>query len=1282
MEDGIQIIPISDLLQRRRPISGTISLLHSYSPPTPSPPFDNSKTLIPNPNSHTKILKPLTKPSIIIGILTLPIINYSNESCPHLCLLFSDDHASLCCDVLEFDIRMVRRKIRVIAWNFIPFKKKSGGLLEIVKWEFVESSIFCNADSFYLSFKDDGFKEGSDNKGKYNVFGLLISVSPVSSVPCSNESGSRDLCCFMAEFFPIDCKSCDFNDCGKNPKNSVLERDANGFSGSRYVYFCGILSSWYPVLVKLVGSVVSLGGLRKKLVYIGKEEARLMFVSTEKSCLRVPKLRCDDDFMDCNGKAKKKGKGELGKYIGVVRGIYVQGMVVHLDEEVWLLLTNESQLLPHSVRIGSVVYVRNVHIVNPKFPWGKMLILGACCKTNISTILFSPLEIGSQSVSRSQSLLGKFMESLVIPARLWVLLSVQCMKNKFSTAFSEKEIFGTKHNEGLVQTYARFILPSSVFQSQHGVFKEFCDHDSCGSGSNICYGSLCLICRATGRLQYIDATASIDAVVPDIPSSWNMNAIYEVFNYSLVLEGKPETWGEFRVLDGEFFSCGSLFETITIERQRELTVYVHFSWSNVCCRHFTNHALSINSSAKLDPGTFHLLCVAHKFPLQPQFHGDLLISGKSRLFAEVMVLPWDLNISFSDGAVLTSKLPQDERDEDYQNGFASKRCKTHQTSSCIDKVGLCSSFEESGKRLCDQPTISLSLPHKTRSFNNTSGASPVQVPCTVTGGEIHGQSMDVSALLCFNGNRDMLCSKSTRKVLLEFSSENFYKYKLLQIGDSYIMKHCAEKCFCDFHNFNLGSSLSITLETNFWSLSCHFSEAMDCLSSPYGDPSSASCSIIDNLSGFHLQNELVLNPCSSAGGGSFSDVKLYVAADATALLDVYMGFQALKKPVINLSLGLSDIYSKQVGYQNTVVALFENQGMYSRNGLPEGNLISLQGTVVSIGNSGSFSIDTFPCNGASLNTDLPRFNKEKEGLLYLLVLTDGLLVQIGGCLSKLDSPVGLGPGAVVTFHRILVSSTQTCLMLTPVSFITVNSVGEEPSPTVKSLCSIPEETVASCVISDLIISDMCQPRRFCCRIVSIHFLMLERNRNLDKLSQIHSSTPAVNIPLAGFILDDGSSLCCCWTNGDSAATFLRLHEEIPQAGRASSWRRWKAAVRGRGFSTPSYQLDRILKKHGRVSVKNYGSRHETSCQDLHLSVGPDYTIDSQDENLLKFLMFNACSSTFWNVIGHVMNFDAVTMLEKNLVEEQMYVHGLQNVWAREVCQVNPLAQAKALFQDL
>lgn len=47
-----------------------------------------------------------------------------------------------------------------------------------------------------------------------------------------------------------------------------------------------------------------------------------------------------------------------------------------------------------------------------------------------------------------------------------------------------------------------------------------------------------------------------------------------------------------------------------------------------------------------------------------------------------------------------------------------------------------------------------------------------------------------------------------------------------------------------------------------------------------------------------------------------------------------------------------------------------------------------------------------------------------------------------------------------------------------------------------------------------------------------------------------------------------------------------------------------------------------------------------------------------------------------------MDFDAVNILEKKLQEEQMTMHDLQNVWAKEVCQVNPLAQAKALLRDL
>lgn len=650
-------------------------------------------------------------------------------------------------------------------------------------------------------------------------------------------------------------------------------------------------------------------------------------------------------------------------------------------------------------------------------------------------------------------------------------------------------------------------------------------------------------------------------------------------------------------------------------------------------------------------------------------------------------MPWELNIAKSEGAAPLVKLPQDDLENGCQTGFSFKRCKLYQTSSCIDKVGSCSNFIESGKRSCGQQIKFVSLPHKTRSVNNFSGTSPVQVHCTVTGREMHGQCRNAPGILCYtekDSNSDMLCSRSSRKVLLEFNSESFYKYKLLQIGGIYIIKHCAEKCFCDSHQMNLGSSVLITSELNFWSLSFHFSEAIDCMSGPCNDPLPTSYSTSENLNRFYLQNELVLSPCSSAEYGTFSDIILHVRADANGLLDVVSGFQAFKELVINLSQKLTDISNidQQVLYENNVMGFLQNQVMYSGNVLPEGNLISLRGLVISLQNS-SCSTDRMPGNGVAHNICQPRFMKEKEESISMLVLTNGHLVEICGRLSKLDCPVGFGPGSVVTFHRILACSGQNCVILTPVSFITVNIVSEIPSPSVNFLFPNREESVASCLISDLIRSDMCQPRIFRCSIVAVYFVMLERNKSLDKLlSHFHSETPVVNIPLAGFIVDDGSSHCCCWTNGDQAATFLRLHEEIPQAGSVSSWWKLKAAVKGRTLSSPSNQLHRILKKHGKVRVKNYGSMHEILCQDLQLSVSTEDTFGSQDENLLKFIMLNACSSTLWNVIGHAMNFDAVNMLEKKLHEEQMTMHALQNVWAEEVCQVNPLAQAKALLKDL
>ncbi|KAJ8437655.1 hypothetical protein Cgig2_028593 [Carnegiea gigantea] len=387
-----QVIPISDLLRRRRPISGTSSLLTSQPHAAALSVEGDAKTLNPNSSSGTKVLKSLSEPSVIIGTLSLPKLGDSlssgMNSCQR-CLSFSDSSASACCDVLDFDFRMIGRKIRVVSWNFTP-SKMCGGLVEIIKWEFAEGSI-SSVDSFPLY--SGGVNEDC-RKARHNICGLLESVSPVSLIPCTMGSNGNEenLHSFIAEVSSCDCELCNGKDCKK--VGPLVERhDGHAFSQTNFVYFNGPASCWHPAMLRLIGNVVSFSGLRKKLVYVGKEEAQLMFVTSNVTCLNYRKLHNKDISYRCV-KTNLEGNGELGMYVGVVRGVYMQSMIVELDKEVWLLLMDQLLVVPHSLRVGAVLLLRNVHIVNPRFPWSKMLILGACHKTSISTVSFSSLETG------------------------------------------------------------------------------------------------------------------------------------------------------------------------------------------------------------------------------------------------------------------------------------------------------------------------------------------------------------------------------------------------------------------------------------------------------------------------------------------------------------------------------------------------------------------------------------------------------------------------------------------------------------------------------------------------------------------------------------------------------------------------------------------------------------------------------------------------------------------------------------------------------------------------
>ncbi|KAL5558188.1 hypothetical protein UlMin_034399, partial [Ulmus minor] len=151
-------------------------------------------------------------------------------------------------------------------------------------------------------------------------------------------------------------------------------------------------------------------------VYMGKEKPCLMYLIAERSDLR---LRRFDKIPSANRRTLIKGKGECRTYIGVVRGL---------------------------------ISVRNVHFVNPKFPWMKMLILGSCYKTSITIKL---------------------------------LLLASCFWKKFTGILSQKAILGSKDKEGLIQRIGYFLL-----DNQHGVFMALCKRDSCASSGDKYSGNL------------------------------------------------------------------------------------------------------------------------------------------------------------------------------------------------------------------------------------------------------------------------------------------------------------------------------------------------------------------------------------------------------------------------------------------------------------------------------------------------------------------------------------------------------------------------------------------------------------------------------------------------------------------------------------------------------------------------------------------------------------------------------------------------------------------------
>ncbi|MED6146720.1 hypothetical protein PIB30_037260 [Stylosanthes scabra] len=1320
--EPLKLAKLADLRHFPRPFTATAS---SRFPFTSSP----ALLLPPPPASNPHRVLPLRRcPTVIIGTLSLPN-HTAPSSFPCSCFQFSDDSASVCCDLLQFQPYALGKQIRVTAWNFVPFKCHGGGrsgFLEIIKWCFLdpneEAKKSNQMDSLPLVPNRSGY--GNNSKARYRVYGVVESVGPVSVVPCtmvpsvsdldSNSSSKVNMLGFVVQLMCCECRLC-----GSKELISDLESGSgHSFTKKETVYFCDGASPWHPGMTKLIGNRVMLSRLKKKLVFITKEDSWVMHMTVDVSVFHV--CRVSKKWLPCL-KSGMKAKGECGAYTGVIKGVYMQGMALELDHDVWLLLTDELHTLMHGLRVGAVVSVRNVHFVDPQFSWTKILILGACVKTSIIVESFSPLETACNVVLKSQSMLGQFIQSLPFSARLWVLLLVSSFRKMFTGSLSDKEILGSKHEEGLAQMYASSLLPASVFQSEHGSFIGIRRHDlNCCSGDLHCNMLTLVIpvsvfirhciytlertlksenhCKLlpvgnhfrglphlaryssrswrriipskdvgvtllghlkinplTTRLQLVDATGGIDVLIPDLPLTWNAKKIYEVTEYDIFVDDIGGLGDCLELLEINSLSCRTIFNSTqpAIERELSSSIFVYFHWNNAKCRKFSLYP-SINKKNESlipDPGCYHLLRVSHKFPLQGKY-SNIMKSNKSNTLVEAKVLPFDLLLSEKREILHSYNVLRGKTKElsDYLiNGnkeeqvWSNKRQKLDKQSAWTSKDDFCTSTNE--LRACSN------LFNTSKENKRNIDLSSDDVPCLAN---FRHENVVCPAILRSKSSTKSFASKSNaRKVLLEFSLDRFLTYQSLKIGDYYIIEHCTKDCLCTVKNAAFGSCAKFCVASGKLIFNISFILAKDSVS-----PSTDGILTKEQIEGFFLRSN-VDSPNVT------SDVCLYLPVNLTSLQDDNIiesecrerHKYALSEESANVSLGPGII----AGRTNLCCGSQNSNFLF-----PEGNLISLEGDVVDMHDIG-FSLRNACSNAASLDTFQLKGLTQNRKSLCIHVLANNHIVKIFGSISKHAIPIGFGPGVTATFHRILDARSENKFMLLPVSFIVIKSIKVHDKQCTDWSSNLsflkdaysPSPDSVSCLISLLHQYPSNKQIMLRCRVVAVFVLVLERNSRSFN-AETKNRSIVFDIPIAVFLLDDGSSTCCCWANAERAAALLRLHEE----------------------PTTSHKLGRILKNYQKITVKNHGSFIDSPYQDLAVSVTSGNTFCNSDENLLKFIIFNACVGRVWNVVASLMDVEEVRQLDNEYLTETANLRSIRNIWANEVSCPSMLAEAKNMLQDL
>eukprot|EP00850_Spirogloea_muscicola_P002894 SM000011S19072 [mRNA] locus=s11:705922:710914:+ [translate_table: standard] len=361
----------------------------------------------------------------------------------------------------------------------------------------------------------------------------------------------------------------------------------------------GLARGLWPALSASLSKRVAISGLLRKALLAGHapQRSRIVFLATAATAvallerpevaLEEPRRRPNDAAAKSERMASVTGRESCEhassgtvSYVGTVSGVVLDGAQLELDGCARLLLTHTPSWPLGGICLGSLVLLRHVHVHKVRGTQRERLVFGACIYSHISVVGTAPMYDSLIKVHPlpACSLLRAHLDRLPFSLAFKLMEVLQAFHVKFPGYFSNQQLLGNcakdvideflEHSlhcqlgspieqRSSIQTQvltvaellqgaallSRTALEAHVSKGQqcveHGNLENQVVTRKSGKELGVVLLATLQVSPRTGSLELTDATGALGVVIDGHLQRSQLNSIYKVTDFDLVVYSRP-----------------------------------------------------------------------------------------------------------------------------------------------------------------------------------------------------------------------------------------------------------------------------------------------------------------------------------------------------------------------------------------------------------------------------------------------------------------------------------------------------------------------------------------------------------------------------------------------------------------------------------------------------------------------------------------------------------------------------------------------------------------------